>query len=168
MSKVSIVSCDNYELEVVKRAINIAIDNSDFPEVKDKKILLKPNILSDTSPDKAITTHPMVLKAVIQILKEKGAGVIYVGDSPALQGKLFKPTKSQLSQICDDEGVEWVDFTIAPVVKKLPIAKTTIKEIIPNKVNPVLKEIIGKFKPNEEDDDDEIIPNEDDDGNWDV
>ncbi len=38
MSRVAIVSCDNYELEVVKRAINVAIEYSDFPIVKGKKI----------------------------------------------------------------------------------------------------------------------------------
>ncbi len=122
MSKVSIVECKTYELEEVKRAIEIAMGKADFPDISGKKVLLKPNILSDAAPEKCVTTHPVVLKAVIQLVRERGAGEILVGDSPALQNGGFKPKISQLNQICEEEGVEWVDFTIKPISKKLPIA----------------------------------------------
>lgn len=148
MSKVSIVNCEKYDLEDVKRAINIAIESSDFPKVKGKKILLKPNILSDSAPEKAITTNPIILKAIIQILKEREAKKIFVGDSPALQGKDFKPTSSKLMQICENENVEWVDFTNSPVTKQLPIAnqKISIANIL-DKVDFSIS--LSKFKTHE-------------------
>lgn len=126
MSKVSIVECHNYELEEVKRAIAIAVEKTDFPDVTGKKVLLKPNILSDAAPEKAITTHPVVLQAVIQLIKEKGAAEIYVGDSPALQKSNFRPTSSGIWQVVEEEKVQWVDFTDKPVSKKLPIANHSI------------------------------------------
>ena len=87
----------------------------------------------------------MVLKATIQLVKEKGAKKIYVGDSPALQNKKFKPTTSGLSQICEEENVEWVDFTTDPVTKMLPIANHNIK--MANIIDQVdLSISISKFK----------------------
>ena len=126
MTKVAIAKCENYELNEVKKAINILIRNTDFPEVKGKKILLKPNVLSDAEPDKAITTNPVVLKAIIQILKEKEVKEILVGDSPANHHKNFKPTGCGLYQVCEEENVEWIDFTISPIKKKLDIVNQNI------------------------------------------
>jgi uncharacterized protein (DUF362 family)/NAD-dependent dihydropyrimidine dehydrogenase PreA subunit len=58
-----------------------------FPqEVKGKKVLLKPNVLRAATPEEAITTHPAVLTAVIEILEERGAGEIVVGDNPGVMG----------------------------------------------------------------------------------
>lgn len=132
MSRVSIVVCPNYELDEVKRAIRIAVEQSDFPELAGKKVLLKPNVLSDAAPEKCVSTHPMVLKAVIQLARDKGAAEIFVGDSPALQRRGFKPLLSQLYQVCEEENVEWVDFTKATVSKRLPIAnhKVTMTSLI--------------------------------------
>ena len=46
-----------------------------------QKILIKPNLLGAFSPEKAVTTHPVILDAVITILKEMGKEVV-MGDSP--------------------------------------------------------------------------------------
>ena len=47
-------------------------------------MLLKPNLLSGTAPEKAVTTHPAVVKAVIRAAKRRGvaAADITVADSP--------------------------------------------------------------------------------------
>lgn len=44
-------------------------------------VLLKPNMLSCKTPDKAATTHPAIVQAVAQIFKEANARVL-IGDSP--------------------------------------------------------------------------------------
>ncbi|MDL2321279.1 DUF362 domain-containing protein [Desulfosarcina sp. OttesenSCG-928-B08] len=49
------------------------------------KVLLKPNFLQPASPDQAITTHPLVLRAVAECVLEKGAHV-QISDSPAIGG----------------------------------------------------------------------------------
>ena len=126
MTRVAIAKCENYELKEVKKAIRILIRNSSFPDVEGKKVLLKPNILSDAIPEKAITTNPVVLQAVIQILKTRGVETIYVGDSCANQGKRFKPVACGIYAVCEAEGVEWVDFTLNPVKKRISIVNQNI------------------------------------------
>ncbi len=51
----------------------------DLKNIKNKKILLKPNLLAAHSPAKAVTTHPEFLRAIIKIFKENNT--IIVADS---------------------------------------------------------------------------------------
>ncbi len=119
-NSVAIVECSNYELESVTKALEKIIDNTSFPSVEGRYILLKPNVLSDAAVDKHITTNPVVVRAVIRILKHRGAGRIIVGDSPGLQGQNFKPVNCGLWDVCHLEGVEWVDFTEDAILRTLP------------------------------------------------
>ncbi|MDR3166710.1 MAG: DUF362 domain-containing protein, partial [Treponema sp.] len=81
------------------------------PEVGGKTVLLKPNIVMDASPEKAVTTHPAFLEAVIRLVWEGGASRILVGDSPGLQGPNFSGKVSGLGDVTRKMGAEWVDFT---------------------------------------------------------
>ncbi len=117
---VAIQRCRTYERELLTSAFTEIMDTGDFPEVKGKNILLKPNILSDSPPEKAITTHPLVLESIIRLLQERGASRIYVGDSPGLHGSHFTPRHSGIEQVCLDTGASWVNFADQPVMKKIP------------------------------------------------
>ncbi|MDO9082210.1 MAG: DUF362 domain-containing protein [Humidesulfovibrio sp.] len=58
-----------------------------FPQnLRGRKILVKPNVLRGGAPEEAITTHPAVLRAVVECLLDQGAGSITVGDNPGLMG----------------------------------------------------------------------------------
>ncbi|NLW80004.1 MAG: DUF362 domain-containing protein [Ruminococcaceae bacterium] len=46
------------------------------------RVLIKPNLLSKNAPEKAVTTHPHVLRAVILAVRRRGATDITVADSP--------------------------------------------------------------------------------------
>ncbi len=80
-------SVDNYEnFDKLQNAIEEIFNAFNFGEKlnQGKRVLIKPNLLAKHSPDKAITTHPAVLHAVIlQCIK---CGVlpqnIIVADSP--------------------------------------------------------------------------------------
>ncbi len=117
---VGIDSCKTYEEMPLMQVINRIIETTDFPDVEGKNILLKPNVLSDSEPQKAITTHPAFLKAIISVLKERGAGTLYVGDSPGLQGNHFTPRKSGIQAVCDETGSTWVNFAEHPVPTRIP------------------------------------------------
>lgn len=83
--------------------------------IRGKRVLVKPNLLTDRTPEQAVTTHPNVLRAVLRHLKAAGAGVS-VGDSPASTANL--PTvleKSGLGAVCEEEGVPFVSFERAGV-----------------------------------------------------
>ncbi len=53
---------------------------------KGARVLIKPNMLAPEPVEKAVTTHPAVIKAVIEAVQEAG-GVVFVGDSP-MEGPL--------------------------------------------------------------------------------
>ncbi len=78
MSRVLILDCDNYDDVEGK----IARVFEEFPQNwKGKKVLLKPNMLSGRPPDRAVTTHPSIVRAATKWLLEAGAYVT-VGDNP--------------------------------------------------------------------------------------
>ena len=79
-------------------------------------VLLKPNLLSAKKPELAATTHPKVVRAVIQWVKQFNPAKIYVCDS---SGGGFKPKTTELAlkasglwAVCEEEGelVECVPF----------------------------------------------------------
>ncbi len=49
---------------------------------REEKVLLKPNLLARSLPQKAITTHPAVFSAVCRLLREEGYQHVCYGDSP--------------------------------------------------------------------------------------
>ncbi|MGH0052060.1 MAG: DUF362 domain-containing protein, partial [Sphaerochaetaceae bacterium] len=120
MSNVAIIRCENYEQELVDKAIEEVCRLAGMPEVTGKRILLKPNILSDAKEDRSITTHSQILRSMIRLLKHNGAKEILVGDSPGLQKPNFQPKASGIYQVCKDEGVRWVDFTKQPKTYTIP------------------------------------------------
>ena len=110
MASVAILKCPDYEEEKVVQIMNKLLDSIHLDQVKDKKILLKPNILYAAQPSKAVTTHPAVLKAVIRYLQKNG-NIIFVGDSPAFQNQEAAAGKAGLKQVADECGAIWQDFT---------------------------------------------------------
>ena len=99
MYDVSVVKCDDYKIESARAALAEAIDavgGLGWIE-KGMKIVIKANLVSFMAPDKAATTHPMLLIALVELLLERGAEVI-VGDSPgglwtaAFVNRVYKAT----------------------------------------------------------------------------
>lgn len=116
---VAITKCESYNLEELYSAISLASKEAQMPNVAGKSILLKPNILSDAKPEDCITTNPEFVRAVIRLLKDQGASEIYVGDSPGLQSPNFEGKACGIHSICEEENVNWVDFTQNPVIKHI-------------------------------------------------
>ncbi len=82
--KVALKKCDTYnQLEVdtaVKEALDLlgGIENYITPG---QKVFLKLNLLMKKKPEEAVTTHPVVVEAVVKLLQAVGATVT-IGDSP--------------------------------------------------------------------------------------
>src|SRR5512133_1009831 len=127
--RVSVRKCDRYDAVEVINHIRDIYRKTGGPEVSGKKVLVKPNILSDNDPSKCISTHPVVVEAMIRFLQEEGAEVI-VGDSPAIHTSSFKPVKSGIMEVCESTGAAWVDFTIKPSERKLKRGRIKIASII--------------------------------------
>jgi len=81
-SIVAVVRCEDYEpdrvLDACRRAVGLA---GGLDVEAGQRILLKPNLLLAAPPERAVTTHPAVVRAMALLTKEAGAEV-WVGDSP--------------------------------------------------------------------------------------
>jgi len=91
-----------------------------WPEsvVPGARTLLKVNMLSAKSPERAITTHPEVVAAMAVLLKEKGCDVT-VGDSPggAVKGVQRYWKNCGYKAVADELGIELVNFEKSGSVK---------------------------------------------------
>lgn len=115
--KVSIKKCSSYEIETLYRSMEEAAELTDFPDVQGKILLLKPNLLSGSAPEKAVTTHPVFLQAAIRLFRSRGAGEIRVGDSCAVGDSRQAAEKAGFLAVCESEGVSWVDFSKTELLK---------------------------------------------------
>ena len=102
--KVSIVSCDKYENNLVAKAVRASIDMIGSIEQfvsSGQRVLIKPNLLSPASPERAITTHPTVVEAVVKIVQEVG-GIPFIADSP---GSGIPHTEKRLKKLYEATGM---------------------------------------------------------------
>lgn len=80
-----------------------------------RRVLLKPNLLTDRTPEQAVTTHPELVRHVLRRFKASGAQVT-VGDSPASTANLQRVwERSGLGAVCKEEGVPLISFEQAGV-----------------------------------------------------
>lgn len=134
-SRVSVVRCSDYERAAVEAAVREACSSADFPDVKGRSVLLKPNILKGADPDEAVSTHPEVMRATIRFVKSQGAARVLVGESPGFQVGNAAFRKSGLLAVAEEEGAEWVDFSeglqvdnpTGKVVRNFTIAKAAVE-----------------------------------------
>ncbi len=128
---VALRKCEEYEISEVYNNISEIYQTCQGPELRNKKVLVKPNLLSDNLPDKCISTHPVVFEAMIRFLREKGAEVV-AGDSPAVHTRGFKPVNSGIYGVCERTETPWIDFTSDPSSVKLKNGKIRIASIVNN------------------------------------
>ena len=74
-------------------------------------VLLKPNILQGAAPEKMVTTHPAILRAVIELCQATGARVL-VGENPGVGDPTKIARSAKLLPVIEESGAEWVDLTI--------------------------------------------------------
>lgn len=83
---------------------------------KGDKVLIKPNLLAAKEPEKACTTHPEFLRAVIQLVKKAG-GLPSVGDSPAFNTLSNVAKASGIKRVCREENIPLVTFRHTTLIK---------------------------------------------------
>ena len=136
-TKVSLVKCSNYDTTAVDQAVRKAVHL--LGGIKHfvrpgMKILLKPNLLSARTPDRHVTTHPEVVRAVIRLVKEAG-GAPVIGDSPggAVRGVERVWVETGMKKLAEEENVELVSFETSGSTEK-PIDHPLIKSVTVSKV----------------------------------
>jgi len=60
---------------------------------KGDKVLIKPNMFTNTKEDIGFSTRPQVVEALVEMALEAGASKVYVGERGAMQRDIFEGTK---------------------------------------------------------------------------
>ena len=117
-STVALIRCDTYDDEVVYEAVKAGINllGGILHFVKrGERIVMKPNVLFGTKPQKCVSTHPSVLKAVGRILLEADTSVYY-GDSSSFGRCEANMKRAGLKHVADELGIKIADFNKGKVV----------------------------------------------------
>jgi len=99
----------DYEYQHLKPVVFEIMDTLAADKIKPGcRVLIKPNLLSAASPEDAILTHPLVIKAAVEYVLEKGARP-QVSDSPAIGSfeRILKTNKI-------DEALAGLDVICSP------------------------------------------------------
>ncbi|MGA7877128.1 MAG: DUF362 domain-containing protein [Desulfoferrobacter sp.] len=115
MPTVMVRSAD-YRYEDLRRQIFEMLEVFDGGSISgSSRVLIKPNLLAPASPNRAVVTHPMIVKAVAEYVIEKGARP-QISDSPAT-GFFDKVLKeSGLKAALKDLDVEFKEFKTSMTV----------------------------------------------------
>ncbi|QJR22598.1 Iron-sulfur cluster-binding protein [Brevinematales bacterium NS] len=109
----------SYETKAVFQAVEDLFAQGNFLKIlsqRGKRVLVKPNLLASQAPEKAVTTHPVVVEAVIRVLKDGGFDV-EVGDSPAIEDMISVMKKTGLDEVLRRYGVRPANFKETVVVE---------------------------------------------------
>jgi uncharacterized protein (DUF362 family)/Pyruvate/2-oxoacid:ferredoxin oxidoreductase delta subunit len=116
-SSVSIVKCQDYNEDKVLRGLRESIDLIGGIQTfvkKGQRVLLKPNLLYGKPPEKAVTTHPSIVKGMIQIVQEAG-GLPFIGDSASVGSLKSTAEKAGIKAVADAMKCPLVEF-VKPVL----------------------------------------------------
>ncbi len=109
---VSLQSIADYNPGRVKNALHLlleplgGINNYVKPG---QNVLIKPNLLSGKAPDKAVTTHPEIVRQVILMVQGAG-GIVSVGDSPGLGKPESVARKCGILDVVEETGAQFASF----------------------------------------------------------
>ncbi|MBN1801726.1 MAG: DUF362 domain-containing protein [Candidatus Lokiarchaeota archaeon] len=149
--KIVVLEQSEYIFEEVKEKIQKIFEIIIEPEkIKDKTILIKPNCGPIAYPEEGDTIHPIVLKAVIQIVKEFKPKKILVAESSYVENDTMVAMKtSGLFEVLKKECVEFIDLKKAARIQ-IEINGLSLKKIeLPELLNHVdLLISLAKLKTN--------------------
>jgi len=74
-----------------------------------QRVLLKPNLLSAKAPELAVTTHPEIVRAVIELVQQAG-GQVAVGDSPGIGSPEQVARKAGILTVIEETGAHFAPF----------------------------------------------------------
>jgi len=122
MTLISLQKCAQHDNKILKEKILTGLRqiNFDLTELKNKRVCLKPNLLMPVSPERAVTTHPEIFRAVAQIVRDYTTNIVLI-ESPNIFA--LKPTikKAGLAEIVKELGIEVADINITETLR-FPLA----------------------------------------------
>jgi uncharacterized protein (DUF362 family)/NAD-dependent dihydropyrimidine dehydrogenase PreA subunit len=166
---VSVARCDDYGLEAIHTALSSLLSPwgglARFVR-PGMHVLLKPNLLAAAHPSQGVTTHPALVQAVAELVKEAG-GSAWIGDSPAGRDRAddgvlertgtIRAAQASGASAVRFESVKWhrlngVDYMIAAPVQRadlvinLPKLKTHSLTLYSGGVKNLFGTVVGARK----------------------
>ena len=90
-------------------ALAEAIEKAGGLEVRGASVLVKPNLLNANGPERAVSSQPEIVAAMVRWLRAAGASRVLVGDSPAFQSQDLVGRKSRVREAAESAGGIWAD-----------------------------------------------------------
>ncbi len=123
-NRVSLQRLESYQTDRVAAALTALLEPlggmANFVK-PGQKVLLKPNLLAGKPPEKAVTTHPEIVRAVIEQVQTAG-GIVSVGDSPGIGSPAQVARKAGIAEVIEETGAQFARF--ADSVKIAPSGRT--------------------------------------------
>jgi uncharacterized protein (DUF362 family)/Pyruvate/2-oxoacid:ferredoxin oxidoreductase delta subunit len=148
MAKVYLSPCRDYDATEIQEKMMVGLSGLgiDSELLQAKRVLIKPNLLNASVPEKAVVTHPEFFRAAVRLVKAWGGRPV-MAESPAFQPLSKVMKKTGYDRVVNEEGCEVADpketavlfweggetfkrfeiskaFFDAPVVINLPKLKT--------------------------------------------
>jgi uncharacterized protein (DUF362 family) len=96
-----------------------ALEKIDLSRLKDKSVIIKPNIGRAARPEHGYNTHPQAVAGVIEAIRKYGPSKIAIGESPLVGVDTFEAfKKSGITEMANQYGIELIDLDVAPPVIK--------------------------------------------------
>lgn len=116
---VALVRCEDYSpaniQQAMEKGLNLVGGINAF-SASGERILLKPNILSGENPEKCISPHPEVFRAIIKAFASGGAILTY-GDSPGYGNPKSNAKRGGFESVAEEEGILFAEFSTARKVQ---------------------------------------------------
>ncbi len=109
-STVSLLKTDAYIPDRIEESIEKMLSDNNFnrQSFQNRRVAIKPNLLTSALPHSGITTHPLIVEAVIRIIKKNG-GLPVLVESPAFHPLERVLKKTGLDVILARENVQAAD-----------------------------------------------------------
>lgn len=109
---VAVATCQNYNMSAVQQSFDKLLEPfgglGSFVS-RGSRVLVKPNLLTAAAPEKAVTTHPAVIRSIVIAAQEAGAQV-YIGDSSMLGSLSRVATVTGIRQVAEETGASLLPF----------------------------------------------------------
>ena len=113
MAVISLQKCAQYDNKILKEKILAGLRQIDFnpADFKNKRVCLKPSLLVPVNPERAVTTHPELFRAVAQIVHDYTRNIVLI-ESPNFFPLQSTIKKTGLAEIVNDLEIEVADINI--------------------------------------------------------
>ncbi len=111
--RVASIAQSNYEASSLAASIRRAVKLTDFDlaAVRNKRVLLKPNLLGAFPPALGVTTDPRFVAACVRLFQEAGAAEVALGDSPNGVHPLDLVWEvTEMDRVCRETGARAIRF----------------------------------------------------------